>query len=346
MRYATGVGILLTAAWALAIGSGCGEGGTKPAPPKAADGSRIKVLSIEPQHVEERRLASELVARQADYDFRLAVLDSYYERVGNLHKLRWAKRERKNLREAHTFEFRGLNPIEEPDPESIEGADERVLVELTVSARKAWLTALDRLAQFYKAREHDLRYRLVHSIQRRFDPVYTYMYFLDAEIPGEDLSNDLVIPEADRLFNKAYQLYQDGKGLMRTFLTTDYQKQRQALALFRKLVYEYPRSTKIALSAYYIGEIYKEYFNEHLRAVHWYQRAWQWDPDVPEPARFQAATVYDYHLGEPEKALEFYRESIKRDPYRLLNREHAASRVNDITEKLQEQDEAYEPAAN
>ena len=105
----------------------------------------------------------------------------------------------------------------------------------------------------------------------------------------------------------------------------------KAVVLFRDVIDHYPHSTKIALSAYFIAEIYKEYFNENTRAVKWYERAWQWDKNITEPARFQAATVYDLRLKNPKKAIECYRAAIKDDPWRLANREYAQDRIKALT---------------
>ncbi|HUS47179.1 MAG TPA: hypothetical protein VM098_03600, partial [Phycisphaerae bacterium] len=171
-----------------------------------------------------------------------------------------------------------------------------------------------------------LKVRLVENALDRFDPAYRYSYFLEAEIHGPELRPTDAIPEADALYQRALRLHREGQGLLGPF-TTDYRKQIKSLVLFRELIQTHPRSTKIALSAYYIAEIYKEYRNEDVRAVKWYERAWQWDPHITEPARFQAATVYDYRLKEPAKAADLYRKSITEDPWRWHNREFARDRI-------------------
>ena len=109
------------------------------------------------------------------------------------------------------------------------------------------------------------------------------------------------------------------------------------MAKFTKLIHDYPQSTKIALSAYYIADINKEYFRENTLAVYWYERAWTWDPHITEPARFQAATVYDIHLHDYAKAVECYRLSIKYDPWRLRDPEYAAKRIEELTGQTPEQ---------
>ena len=46
----------------------------------------------------------------------------------------------------------------------------------------------------------------------------TYNYFLEAEIPPADLRPVEVIPQADQMYAKAIRLYEEGKGLLRTFV--------------------------------------------------------------------------------------------------------------------------------
>ena len=114
-------------------------------------------------------------------------------------------------------------------------------------------------------------------------------------------------------------------------VTTSYPKQRQALLKFRELIDKYPTSNKLAQSAYYVGEIYKEYFNENVRAVHWYRRAWQLDPNIPVPARFQAATVYDLRLQDKEKAIECYRLAIKHEQFNSSNVRYSHQRIAELS---------------
>ena len=114
---------------------------------------------------------------------------------------------------------------------------------------------------------------------------------------------------------------------------TNYRRQRQALLLFRQLVEKYPNSTKIAQSAFYIGEIYREYFRQHIRAVHWYRRAWEWDPNIILPARFRAAVTYDYHLAEYTKALKLYREVVKKETFDWTNVAFANRRIEQLSER-------------
>lgn len=306
--------------------SGCDR---PPSAPKLPDGEKLEVLQISPDDAEEVEAVKAAEATRVNYEYRLSVLEGFYVRNGNLVKIRWVRREAKNLQDAQVFRWEGVK-VTFPEGESLVGSEERLLVENVIAARKSWLEALAKLEKLYAARGADFKQRVIQNVQDRFDPVRTYQYFLKAEVPGPEMRPVEVIPDADRLYEEALRLYRKGKGWSRTFPTTDYNDQRKALVLFRKLVAQHPRSTKIALSAFYIGEIYKEYFREYIRAVLWFQRAWEWDPFVTEPARFQAAVVYDV-LREKDQAVKCYRLAIRHDPWRLGNAEYARDRVEALT---------------
>ena len=296
-------------------------------PPKTAEGKAAKFVAVAPGP--ELDAVTALETARVNYDYRLQVLVDYYFKVGNMDKHNWAVREKNNLAQARTFVWEGVPQVLAPTGESLADADEHVLVEYAVSARNNYIDAVEKLAAVYEHQQQAFKAGLVRNMQQRLDPVRTYMYFLEAEIPPAEMKPETVVPEADAMFKEALSLHRQGKGLLPGL--TDYNKQRQALMKFLKLVHKHPRSTKIALAAYYIAEIYKEYFNENVRAVHWYERAWQWDPNVPEPARFQAATVYDIRLHNFTRAVECYRQALQHDPERWGNDATAQKRIEELT---------------
>jgi tetratricopeptide (TPR) repeat protein len=310
------------------LAAGCD---TPPAAPKATTSDNVNALTVRPNDNEEVRGAMALETARVSYQHRLEMLRSYYERVGDADKYQAAGNELKTLRQAQAFRYQDLPDILPPERESLENADERLLVEYVVQARNAYLAAVDQLLATYDKEGNTYRLEFVRSIKKRFDPIRVYMYFPAAEIPGPNLRPTEVIREADELYARALRLFHEGKGLIHTFATTDYRQERQALLLFMDLIQKYPTSNKIALSAYYIGDIYKEYFNEDTRAVMWYERAWQWDPQISEPARFQAGTVYDLRLRNPEKAVECYNGAIKYEQFNSSNVRFARKRVQELT---------------
>lgn len=313
-----------------------------PSPPRTSNYHKVDKLDISSAPQAERNAATALESARRYYRHRLQVLAGYYSSIGDATKLTWARRELKNLDNVQTFEWVGVEQGEPLKGEDVAGADERLLVEMTVTARRNYLDALASLRKYYESTGASFRMKLARNMEDRFDPVRTYMYFLSAEIPGPDLRPKAVIPEADKLFKQALDLYRSGKILP---AVTNYAKERRALVLFRKLVQNYPTSNTIAEAAYYIGEIYKEYFREYVRAVHWYERAWQWDPNIMLPARFQCATVYDFHLQMKSKAVACYRAAIAHEQFRRNNVRYANQRIEELTGKPPLVEEAPKPSA-
>ena len=319
---------MLAAVGALVL-SGCD---VRPPVPKTADGRTVKSVVVNPSDPEEAAAVRNLLEAEGRYRQALKVLKAYYVQTGNFDKQRWSERELQNLDQAREFRFEGIGAVPPPPAQSLEGVSEAALVEQVVAARRSWQGKLGELADLYRRKGLNFKLALVSNIQRRFFPERTYAYFLEAEIPPASLRPKDVIPEADALFKRALKLHESGKPLP---LITDYPKQRRALQLFLRLIREYPTSTKIAEAAFYIGEIYKEYFNENIRAVKWYERAWQWDPHILKPARFQAAVVYDLRLAQYGKALELYRQVIDREPFNQSNVDFARNRIEQLTRPKQ-----------
>jgi len=312
--------IVALLAMVLIAAAGCD---VKPSPPKAG---RRPVTSIVITTEGERDAAQCLVDAQAEYRWRLAALAAYYQTNGALVKHAWAVREAENLEQAHVVAFKSLQ-VNEPDRGPAVGqADEATLVERVVTARKAYMDAIDALTLYYQGLGDAFKLSLVDTVRRRFDPVRTYMYFLDAEVPPADLKPLQIIPEAERMYDEALALYQAGRVLG---ITVDYTKKRQALLRFLEVIRQYPTSTKIAYSAFYVGEIYRQ-FDEHTRAVLWYRRATQWDPALDRPARFQAARIAQFELRNYELALDLYREVLRYETFDMGNVKIARGRIAEL----------------
>ena len=267
---------------------------------------------------------------RVNYQYRLEVLYGYYNRIGNLDKRDWAGRELATYQNAQTFHWEGVPQVLPPQGESVENADERVLVEYAVASRRQYLDAANKVIAMLNANGDTYKAGRVKNVLDRMDLSHRFTFI--AEIPPADLRPTQVVPEADKMFADAYHLFRRGKGLV-PMVTTNYQDERNALQLFKELVNKYPSSTKIALSAYYIADIYKEYFNEDALAVQWYERAIQWAPNVTEPARFQAAVVYDLRMHNRAKAVEMYKGAIQYEQFNKSNVDFAHRRLEDLTGK-------------
>ena len=322
----------LAAAWAIAGMLALMIGGCDAPVSRAttADGKIVDTVAVNPDNDGEITAVAALKAAHAKYDNALSVLRAYYEKTGALDEQTWAGRELENLKDAQAFSFEGVAVVTEPSTQSLDDANEPALVEAVVKARKNWQGAVAALGVYYKSIGHGFKLALVRNVQQRFDLVYVYTYYLHAEIPPPSRKPTEYDKAGDELFEGALRLYKRGKPLPGI---TSYRRQRQALLLFRQLVEKYPNSTKIAQSAFYIGEIYREYFRQHIRAVHWYRRAWEWDPNTMLPARFRAAVTYDYHLAEYAKALKLYREVVKKETFDWTNVAFANRRIKQLSER-------------
>jgi len=317
-------GVLLASAALLA--GGCD---LRPAGPITASGEKIRSMAVNPADPAEAEVASNMRQAEAAYDHALNVLRAHYLKAGIYAKREWAQRELKNLQRARTWQIEGLDPLPQPGSGSIEQA-EALLAERVVDARQQWKEALGELDDYYAGREMNFKLAMVRTVQRRFDHVHEYAYFLHAEVPPPDLRPREFVQAANDLYDRALTLHHRGKPFP---AITDYGKQRKALGLFLEMVHKYPTSTKIARSAYYIGEIYKEYFNENLRAVQWYERAWRWDSNIPLPARSQAAFVYDFRLHRRAKALDLYRQVIEREQFAPDRVRYSRQRIGELENK-------------
>jgi len=320
------LGMLLVGVAGLNVG--CGTLDRPPAVPKTNDGKVVKTVS--PGDAEETQLAQKLVDAHAVYYARLVNIRDYYNRIGDRMKFGWAENELKNLRHSYTFTYDGVTATTDIASPNLSSTDELSLAEPVVTARKAYVSAMDELAKFYTERGMTFKVSLVKNMQDRYDPIRTYMYFLQAEVPPEELRGTDSIVAADSLYNQALALHKEGKIAP---AITVYPKEREALVMFLQLVHEYPTSTRIGYAAYYIADIYKEYFNEDYRACLWYERAWEWEPTIAKPARFQAAVVYDLRLHHRNKAVELYKQVIQKETFNESNVDFARHRLAQLTQE-------------
>jgi len=307
----------------------------KPPASRLDSGEKPSLVKINDPEEESAVFAMELA--RAEYLNCLKLLQAYYYGIGNLDKHRWAGNEYQNVATTRTWQWDGLPPVPTPAGANLTVETEHSLVEPLMTARRDYKARVAAAVAMYQARgeTHEYKYRLMVTMQQRLDPVRVYPYFPEAQLPPLSLRGTEIIPDAERLFEEATSLWGWNLGGGKILPgVTRYDRQREALVRFLTLVEEYPTSRRIALSAYYIAEIYKEYFKENALCVHWYERAWTWDPHVEQPACFQAATVYDQHLHNYAKAVECYQMSLTRpDPYRLANPSWAQSRINALMGK-------------
>lgn len=288
----------------------------------------IKTLAVTPgDAIESKAVTGSEIAR-VQYRYRLTVLRGYCDKIGDADRYNWSGKEIENLDQAQWFTWTGIPEVIPPQGESLTGADPRLLVEFVLTARAAYKKSMADLEKFYTDRLSLEKAKFVNRVRNRLDPVRTYLYFFSAEAPPENMRPVKVIPAAEELYAKALATHKSGSLIP---LAPNYNKQREALRMFLTITEQHPTSTKSPLAAFYIGHIYREYFNENVRAVMWYQRAWKWDSRIQIGARFQAAVVWDYRLQNQQRALELYQAVLDHEFEDLTNRDFARRRIAELT---------------
>jgi hypothetical protein len=289
----------------------------------------IDTLAVSPGDAAEVAAVTAAEVARVQYRYRLTILRGYCNSIGDADRYNWSGKELENLDDAQWFTWTGIPEVLPPKGESLSDADPRLLVEFVLATRAAYKQEMRNLQKFYTERLSVNKAEFISRVRQRLDPVRTYVYFFSAEAPPENMKPVNVIPAAEELYAKALKIYKQSSIVP---LIPNYKKQRQALRLFLTITEQHPTSTRSPWAAFYIGHIYREYFNEDVRAVMWYQRAWKWNPRIQVGARFQAAVVWDYRLQNHEKALELYQAVLENEFEDLTNRTFARRRIVELTE--------------
>jgi len=217
----------------------------------------------------------------------------------------------------------------EPAPATdLTGLGEVALVEEVARARNAYGRALQALTDYYMERGTAFKLEWLHSEINAFNKIPKIQYLGVAELAGPELRPMRRIPAADQLFREGIN-YKDYPAFPPQ--KKDYLK--LALEKFQTIVEKYPDSDKIDDAAFRMGEIYGGwYFEDWTRAVQCYERCWQWNPKTEDPARFNAAKIYDEKLGNRVKAVELYNRVVAESNNPDLVKQ-ASERIKTLTQR-------------
>jgi tetratricopeptide (TPR) repeat protein len=206
-------------------------------------------------------------------------------------------------------------------PSSSEEID---LVEQMTTHRQAYRQSLESLIQYYDSRGNNQKVTWARDEMTALDRIPQYRYIF--EVPT-NLKATEQIAAADQLYAEAAKMEQKA-GLLPVL--KDEETLRAALGKYGDLIRQYPTSDKIDDAAFRMGDIH-EYFRDFTIALQYYQRAYQWDPMTPYPARFRAAAVLDRRLRRRAEALELYQEAIIKEAQHTDERIAAERRIKELT---------------
>ena len=186
-------------------------------------------------------------------------------------------------------------------------AGETDIVEQLAINRRAYHQGLELLIRYYTQTGNNMKFNWANEELTALDLIPQYKYIIVAETLDSNLRASTSIPEADDLFKNALRLEEEARVLL---IGTNNDKLREALNTYDRLIRNYPTSDKIDDAAFNAGVIY-ERFQDYSIALLYFQRAYQWDPETPHPARFRSARILDKRLHRNAEALELYREALR-----------------------------------
>lgn len=204
------------------------------------------------------------------------------------------------------------------------------LVEEVVAHRNEYRASLERLHRYYSEHGYAAKQGWAAYELDGLGKVKPFLYLMDAEVPSEALNATESIAEADAIYEQGCDLMKRGGHGVPGIYRED--RMIQAAEVFRTLISKHPTSDKIGDAAFLCGEIHKEYLpGQEQIAVKWYERCWTWDPATIQPAKFQAAVVYDYRLHDRDAALELYHQVVNESSAADANARHAMKRIEELT---------------
>jgi tetratricopeptide (TPR) repeat protein len=206
-------------------------------------------------------------------------------------------------------------------------ADEIDLVEQLATQRQAYQRSLETLIKYYETSGNNDKLTWARTELQALDRIPQYRYIVESQRLPADLKATAKIQAADDLYAKAMETERKAGVLP---VLKDEQLLRAALNQYSQLISQYPTSDKIDDAAFRMGGIH-EYFKDYVIALSFYQRAYQWDPATPNPARFKAAFILDWRLHRRAEALQLYQEAIVKEAQFTEYKATAERRIQDLS---------------
>lgn len=244
----------------------------------------------------------------------------------------------------HDYQVADISPPpedEEPGrPRTSRVANFADMVEDMMASRQEFLNQVNALQRAYLDSGDTIKANWCRRLAWQLNEVLDYPFLTAA--PAEhraDVMPEQTIPEADSLYGQALSLYKEVAAIpLAGALEPNKEKARRALSMFKRVLKEHPKSDKVDECAFYCGEIYKEYLREEdpddELSVRYYQWAVALNPQVPLPARFQCAVVYDFRRHDRARAIELYHQVMElEEASNASNVRFSATRVEQLTDE-------------
>lgn len=317
-----------------------------PAPAAAKAPAKAPVVeaveTAETPESSEAELVAQVERDRADYKRMLEVLQRWYLDQGLHEKSTWAGKELHDLNKVRTYPYEGsgknsqgvklkeVNEARKASLQTINMADfsEADRIEQLYQVRDSYKSNVKALEQQYRSAGDSRRANWAGKELDDVNHIRQYNYMYEVDIQNTNLQARDSIVAADELYAQARKLHQGA--LFLPFINNKRQL-KEALDMYVQLIKCYPTSDKIDDAAYMAGEISKEYFNDDVQALRYYEMALKFDPKTPHKARFQAAVIYDYRLHDRARAMAMYQRVLTEEPYlHQTNTAFAATRLRQL----------------
>jgi tetratricopeptide (TPR) repeat protein len=200
------------------------------------------------------------------------------------------------------------------------------LVKRVIDARREYRDSLWKLRQYYKETKNEKKLRMVEEELRQFHLLIKQAYIPELDVAVESVQGTKNVPKANELFREALA-YKTRGGYGDTFI----ENQHRAEVLFQIILEKYPDCDKIGDVAYQLGLIYEgRAFQQYDRAVIYFERSWEWNPQTRTDARLRAARIYDRQLKQRDKAVKLYNE-VENQDINPAHIEEAKRRITELT---------------
>jgi tetratricopeptide (TPR) repeat protein len=306
---------VLVTLMAMLLAAGCVQKKQPLAESDTADVAAEAAASAEPAVAgSEAELVDQLLVTRADYQRLLQVMIRFYTEHGYHDKCQWAKRELKDIGNIRTRNYLAGGPQTtvarltdlsktKYQEVNLQTANEIDFVEQLLTIRADYMSQINALAELYSTSGQGKKASWAVFELKDLEGIRSHDFLRTVDVTDLPERSTVAIVEAEDMFQRAQKLRK--AGIILPFMN-DKTKLREALVIYKDIIKKYPQSTVAPDSAYYAGEILKEYLNEDLQALEYYKIALKLNPDIRRKVRFQLAVIYDFRLHERAEAMKYY----------------------------------------